>query len=131
MVSRYLNLRSWSFRCGGKAHAAIRPRENVLNPVERVHHCIMIIQARTKKNRHIGYTARNVLDSGSRVPVKKFIDADGVSSHHRMAVHDSFHGRHDSPHTLHAQQARLIGIRTNRLCTKVEIIDASNIGASA
>ena len=35
----------------------------------------MIIQARTRKKRHMGYTARNILVSGSRVPLKKFMEA--------------------------------------------------------
>jgi hypothetical protein len=35
----------------------------------------MIIHAKTKKNRHIGYTAKNVRELGSWVPLKKFIDA--------------------------------------------------------
>jgi len=33
------------------------------------------------------------------------------------------------PHTLHAQHARLTGMRTNRLWTSNETTDASNMGA--
>ncbi|GFZ49547.1 hypothetical protein JCM24511_07667 [Saitozyma sp. JCM 24511] len=38
-------------------------------------YCIMIIQARTKKKMDMGYTANAVRESGSLVPLKKFMDA--------------------------------------------------------
>jgi hypothetical protein len=36
----------------------------------------MIIQARTKKKMDMGYTANAVRESGSLVPLKKFMDAE-------------------------------------------------------
>ena len=36
-----------------------------------------------------------------------------------------------SPHTDHAQQAKEIGIRTKRLCTRREMTEARSIGANA
>lgn len=94
---------------------------------------IIIIQARTKKNRHIGYTASIVRFSGRPVPLKKFIDA-GQSALSRALINLPSRGptqNGDSPHTLHPQHARLTGIRTNTLCTSSETIEASNMGARA